>query len=519
MKAVEPILDLSLDPPLGRGISMERSKWAIATLFLILMLSPSLINLAVGLGENIDSYLMWRGGTAFLESTFFGRSRSWGYPLYEFVAYRLLAFGPLTAKFYSLFWSACGSLFAYRLLRWEGLAPKPAWLGALAFAWMPCTIISGNTLLETSQSTALGLLTLLTTRRYFTTRVTKDLLIAFLFCAVAMGTRPCHFISFASLVLVAALFRMVSLPRLALYSSLTFFLAMIPYLTLYHSMPWFQGISIIHTGDPLAIKAVKTAIGYAAVIGLPAWLVLIAFASKRAPLLLPRKTAFTPWNCFFVIFTALYLFRLFFLPDEIEYFHVWGAALILFAAARMNSIRWQYALIIAVALPNLVQFHIFDRAPDGAVVVSPGVSPGAILQDRDGRLLKEFTRTEYLALAQKEWNQEGCQGVSTVEPIQIFSESFPIAEGPTCVFTSLKWYARIRDQVFPDQKLSMESFLAQYPRTVIMHQIPTDRGWRRFLRYEEVYPLSPEQLRFNVKKVGMSLVGHPQRSLWLGAGN
>jgi hypothetical protein len=518
MKNGASLSGLAFDRSITSSSLINRGALALATLFLLLVLSPSLINLSVGLGENIDSYLIWRNGSTFLNFGSFERSRSWGYPLYELIAYRLIGMGPIAAKLYSLFWSACASVFAYRLLRWEGLPSKAAGLGALAFAWMPCTIISGNTLLETSQSTALGLLTLFTARRYFTTRATKDLLIALFACALAMATRPCHFVSFASLVLVAALFRMTSLPRLALFSGVAALFAIAPYLTLYGSMPWYKGISIIETGDPLTIKLMKTAIGYAAVVGLPAWLVVTAFFATRFRALSVRSSI-TPWNVFFILFSALYLLRFILLPDEIEYFHAWGAGLILFAVARMHSSRWKYAVVFAVALPNLAQLHFFDRTPNGEVLFSPGLSPGAILQDRDGRLVKEFTRTEFMPLAQKEWEQEGCQGVTRVEPLHLFSESFPIVEGPSCVFTSLKWYARIRDQVFPSQGLSMEKFLSGYPRTVIMHHIPTDRGWRRFLKYREAYPLSSELLRFNVKKAGTSLVNHPDRPLWLGAGN
>ena len=56
----------------------------------------------------------------------------------------------------------------------------------------------------------------------------------------------------------------------------------------------------------------------------------------------------------------------------------------------------------------------------------------------------------------------------------------------------------MRDFVLPDRGSSIETILNEYPQTVLIHSVPTDRGWRRFFKFENVFPVRQEFFRFSV---------------------
>ena len=488
--------------------------------FLILLIGicilPTFINIKYGIGENIDAYSILDRARSFAGNGVYLRSRSWGYPLYEVVAYPLLNWGGITAaKLYSLAWLAASVGLAALKLRLDDIPTTQLWAGVAAFAWLPCTIISGNSVMETSQSLALGLAGVYFFLTFLKQGHEKQLIVAMILTGLALGTRPCHVILLASIVTTLTLFRLVSFPRLLALTALSSVLGFAPYFFLYHSLPWQPGLSIIDTGDPMSMKLVKTVIGYIAVLGIPAWAVLMAAGIRHLSRAKSISTLnITPWGVFYTLVTLLYLIRIMLLPDEIEYAYFWGSLTLLFFIPKLPSRSWVVILAFASALPNFVQLHFFDRGQNGAVISSWGFSVGAIEQDRQYRQSREFMRSDYMSMVDQQWNATGCTGPRP-QWTSFFAEGFPFSTSANCEFVSLKWYARMRDYVFPSQGRQMERFLLRYDKTLLIHSFPTDRGWRRFLKFEQVFPIRPEMLQFKIHLAKSAVTGLEERKFWL----
>ena len=88
--------------------------------------APTLINIKIGIGENIDTYLVWQNAQIFTRDGHYYGSRSWGFPLYELFAYPLLVGLALWPKIYSLFWFILSLGFVYLLLLTEGVSKRRA---------------------------------------------------------------------------------------------------------------------------------------------------------------------------------------------------------------------------------------------------------------------------------------------------------------------------------------------------------------------------------------------------------
>lgn len=473
-------------------------------MLLFFCLLPVLLNFFDGFGENIDSYLIFNIAENWWETGYI-KSRSWGFPAYELFSYPLIYFfGVYAGKLFSFSWVGLSVFIFYRHLKQYHRSRWALYFGPIAFAFLPCTVISGNTVLETAQGVSLALFCLYFAHRTLIFSRAQDLFLAFAFGALAATTRLDYIILVAAFSFTLLIFGYFKPQVIGLLFLLSGVMVLAPYLLLYDSNPFSVGFQIINTRDPVWMRLIKAGMGYAAVIGLPAFAVLLSFflswLREKVPKETQSKTSqislnITPFGLFFLITSPFYLIRMVLLPDEIEYIYPYAVFLLIMIFGNLRNPTKMAFLTLALALPNIFQVHLFSRSETGKIAFQPGFSPGVFEQERQRRLLNEFIRTDFPPIAQRQADQLGCQSLK-ITPYDVFTEKFPKATQADCVLASVKWYSRMRDYVFPNQDRNMERLLGRYKIGIIVHSLPTDRGWRRFLEFEPSFPVKTEYLTF-----------------------
>ena len=121
-------------------------------------ISLASINISYGIAEDQDGHIIYKRAMEFKERGY-QKSRSLGNPAYELIAYPLIrCFGTGVAKIYSLLCYVLASIFLFMILRNINNDKIICFLGTMCFTVIPVSIISGNTILETSQGIFLAIL-------------------------------------------------------------------------------------------------------------------------------------------------------------------------------------------------------------------------------------------------------------------------------------------------------------------------------------------------------------------------
>ena len=431
------------------------------------------LNLGVGLGENIDTYLMLERGLRFRTEGYLP-SRSWGNPLYEVWAHPLIQFaGPSVARNVSWLWhvGSLGVLWRFFLRRTRN--ERDAFLGTSVLGCLPVMVIAANTLLETAQALFFFFLAFTTSDRPI--RKLSDSVLPFLAAAACAATRVEGFI----LIVALAITRMGSFPserrRTLILSLSAIVVAALPYWLLYRHSTVLE-FSILNTGDPIWMRLVKSGIGMAAALGT---LTLLWSIPRFRPLWNGRhdpavRLAGVLWILLFLRFVLL--------PDEVEYFSMGAAAALMVLVLVERSVSARVVLIATLLVSNFVRFSYFARDPvSGAIQWKPGIAAGALLVDRYKRVQNEYIRNHFVSDYTPQLRQAGCVP-ERFSYMELMVERFPKQDPDRrCVLVSLKWLVRMRDVVMPSQGESLSEFLAVYDKTVILHPLNRDRGWRRFI--------------------------------------
>ena len=248
-------------------------------------------------------------------------------------------------------------------------------------------VISGNTLLETSQGLLLGIAALSLYARCLE-RVSPGRLAALgAVLGLATATRPDYALLAAAMAL--ALLGRVRPPwRGALLGAACFALCgLLPYALYWRAI---RGATVV-LADPLGQRLLRAGVSALQLLGPAAWAVLAAgwWRHRQRP-----GQTLDGWGALLLIAAVLYGIRLVLLPDELEYLLALVPLLLVMLVrgggnARWSA-RWLAALALALALPNLVQVHLLAADADGVRYLSPGLSPGAIWQDRAARLRWQY---------------------------------------------------------------------------------------------------------------------------------
>ena len=454
----------------------------------ILLLTVALvsINLPYGFSMRHDGETVVRNGMQWAHQGYV-RSRTWGYPAYEAVIYPILYyFGTSAAKLYSMmFCIGNGILFFLIARRISGGNLSLALPAGLGFLILPVTIITGNTILETSQGLFFALCGLWFFVQYFGTWRKRDLYWLAFFLGLATATRPDYLIFSAAAV--GVLLRRGDLHKnrvgwkdLILFPVLYLAVGLLPYLLVYGNL--YASLSVV-IPDPLSRKIIRAILGFAALWGVPAILVTAAGGwIYRSGLLNRLKILRTdPLILLFAASLALYAIRYVMLPDELEYIYVLVPLFLIVLLKLLPHQAFFVALMLALGLPNIVQVHFFDRDPvTNDNRLSLGISPGAIYQDRQMRLLNEYKERELPALSQqiaaRYGQKEFIDQQSTLpNALVIMPEE------------DLRYYRADRiggalNKVFRSQ-------------TIIVYPLPHNYGWKAFSAFHEWKPLTLDDFR------------------------
>lgn len=433
------------------------------------------LNFAYGFAEDHDGAFVVEKALR-LSDEGYEVSRTWGFPLYDLVVYPIIdLFGVFYAKLYSLvFYAATSALF---LLTLRQLTPDPlkAFLGALCFVVLPVSIISGNTVLETSQGMFFAVLGLYSYVRYSKSQDKKYWYLMAIALGAAVSTRPDYVILSSAIGLTTLMFNRPKLKDFALGALVWTMFAFLPFL-IYDQIPFRQDVVI---QDPLLRKLARTLFGYLALLGLPATALLTFLALKnyRCWFMSVKRVLGDNLLFLFSVALALYSIRFAMLPDELEYVYVLVPLLVM-VAIRLNMRRTTLvALVIAVAIPNMVEIHFFTRDYEGGLAFSPGLSPGTVAQDRSGRLKLEYQTDKLPTLldhiAMKYGHEE-----YTAEPSNKRHELVIIPD------ESLRYYQA--------ERLGGTYFEVACTQEIVVYPMSSSRGWRQFIEFTEWRPLKPE---------------------------
>jgi hypothetical protein len=127
-------------------------------------------------------------------------------------------------------------------------------------------------------------------------------------------------------------------------------------------------------------------------LGIPAVALLTFLVLKNYRNLFGSAKRIVEDDLLFLSLVALVLYsvRWVMVPNELEYVYILVPLLIV-VAMRLN-LRQSFLLLllIAIAVPNVIQLHLFTRDQQGNAAFDPGISSGAIAQDRSARLQTKY---------------------------------------------------------------------------------------------------------------------------------
>jgi hypothetical protein len=379
-----------------------------AIIFVTLLFSS--INFFNGFGARADSIRILLAAE---ELRHYGRlipSRSWGYPLYENIIYRVIThfnLGIELAKLFSLMCSILTVEILFIILKKIGLSNKNSFLFCFIFICSPIIILTSNSVIETSLSllTLTGILWYVTVLFYCRTGKGNDFLIwydyilyGFLF-GIATLTRPDNIIYFPALFLYLILFRSRSINYMLTLVSviILFIIGILPYYILKY--PIFKSLSVPEMHSPIfvGVKNILAIFGLPMVVFISAIIILIfklkiniSFKSNT----LHEKNA-SLIKYLILLFCAT-LCRSFIRADQLEYsIAIWLVFILLMATflqIRFDIINhFKYisllsASVVLTFIPNIVEIYFF-KGENYHYHFSVGFTNGVFAQERERRIL------------------------------------------------------------------------------------------------------------------------------------
>lgn len=440
----------------------------------------ALINFPFGFAEDPDAYLVFQNALEFPEEGY-ERSRTWGFPSYEILVYPMIHYlGVSYAKLYSLVFYVLASMVLFSTLQRLGADPLRSFLGALCFVVLPTSIVNSNTVMDTSQGIFFAILGLYFYVRFHASRRNMDFFLTVAALGLATSTRPDYVLLSASVALTILIFDKASLRNVVLGTAVWAMFALLPF-AIYGDV--FLSSSVV-LEDPLTRKLFRTAFGYAALFGIPATTLIALWTVRNYKdwFTLAKRVFRDNVLFLFVASAVLYTIRFAMLPDEPEYILV---LVPIFICVMMKLDIRRVSLIIlliAIAIPNLIQVHLFDRTDIGELVADVGVSPGAIAQDRSVRLQNEYINTELAELMDVTARSYGFEEYAVL----------PRSQAGKLVIMSeemLRHYSvgRAGGEYY--------RALASNRVKVVVYPMPTYRGWQQFIEFEQWRKVGSDDFR------------------------
>jgi hypothetical protein len=437
------------------------------------------LNLPYGIAVDPDGHRIVERAMQFPEEGY-QRSRTWGFPLYDLIVYPVIYYlGVFYAKLYSSVFYILASVALFATLKELTARPFYSFLGALCFMLLPVSIVNASAVMETSQGIFFAILGLYFYVRFHARHRNIDFYLMALSLGLATSTRPDYVLLSAAVALAVLKFDRTRFGILAVGSAVWLVAAFLPFLIYGRDM--YFGSSVVRS-DGLSQQILRAILGAVALFGIPASAIILFWMLKQRSRWGTLARSLISDNILFLTLVALLLYsaRYITLPAELEYIYVLVPLLIL-SATRLNvGVRGLAVLLVALAIPNVFQVHFFDKSRTGEIAVSPGMSPGAIVQDRSGRLRLDYKNYELPEVLDTVARSYGFERYSSV----------PSTESDILV-------------IIPEEELSYyqphrrhgvfhEAFSEQ---TVVVYPLSYNYGWRHFLAHDGWNKVEPEDFR------------------------
>lgn len=426
-----------------------------------------MLNFGYGLSEDEDAYRIVDKALRWPQEGFLP-SRTWGFPAYEMVVYPLLVgVGAWAAKLWSTA-NLLGALTAlWNLLRVVEVPKLQRSWASLSFVVAPVVVSSGNSVMETSQALHVSMWGMYSLFNYIKT----PSLTWAATCGLTLGLATSSRME-SILLSVAALAVVVGWTKRSwsyLLGPAVYVLGSIgPYL-LYAE--YHVPVGAV-TADPVWRTMARAALGPIALFGVPFFLVLmpvLVLYRDRLQDILHQPLGWLWLGCM-----TLYGVRFALLPDELEYILILlPLSLVVLASWSLPSRVWG-AFFGSLLIPNLIQFHLFKQSPEGRLLLQPGLSAGALAQERGVRLRNAYVRGPLRAASQAQADALGFAS---------FAGDATDREGALVIL------ARPRLALYQPQRRGGRFHEVRCGQTVFVYDMPAHRGWRKFIAYE---PFEPE---------------------------
>jgi hypothetical protein len=426
----------------------------------------TMINFGQGFSEDQDGHFVYERALE-LRDKGFQPSRSWGNPGYELIIYPIiLHLGLFWAKVHALLCFLGGLAMFYFALLELGLNPNRAALATLCVAVNPVSINSGNTVMETSQGLLFALGALYFLARFGSARRLTDYYSLTCLLGLAAATRLDYVFLAAAFGIYVIRFHQPAGRHIVFGSAVFLIVTFLPF-AIYGQLP----VRNIFVPDPFWRRLARAACGYVALIGVPALLFAFAYIIRHpASVLRYVQSAFrTRVQFLFLIGFVLYSVRYVLLPDELEYVLPLLPLGVAAIACGGISDAALVTFLLLFAIPDLIQVHIFTRDRAWRNIVEIGFSPGAIAQDRSGRLKEDFIQCELSEIMAQVAREHGFERYSKVGGVGRDALVIIPDEG-------LRFYQRDR---FTDNFSS-----SMRDDTVVTYPLPASRNWRQLMKYQ-----------------------------------
>ena len=313
---------------------------------------------------------------AILHGSYFP-SRSYGNPLYEYIAAASYAVGGIAAvNFMSLLFSIGAAVGLYRLLRVTTLGRRSIVLAAVCYS--PLFLVNSFAAAEWSLALFMLIWLLVSATRWLDEPSERNIAQAAAFGAGLVLTRPD-----AAILVAAVCAAMIWQTRFTAWRSIGLLLgfglaaciAALVFVLLNGGFEFLKTGVIFNTA-PYSRRALLALAGLYTTIG-PVAAVMIVVALVAA-----FRGRLSFYDRVFLIAAPLLLARYFVMPDKIEYIiYLVPLSALLLAGSRLS---WPWLLVFAgsMILPSVVTLSIFDRPVGGdKLVIAPHFGPGAVSQD------------------------------------------------------------------------------------------------------------------------------------------
>ncbi len=326
-------------------------------------------------------------------------SRSFGFPLYEYIAAHILSTGGLSAvnvySFIMTFFFVIGTYHLFKSSRHLTL-----WLSAVALH--PIVVINATILMEISQSLALLVFVFIVAAK-IDERETPGLnALLFVLNTLMLLTRIDWAFFSVAIAVALALKSGAGWKRRArgiAVMGASLLLTVVLYGLINGGMVAFFNplVSSVVISEPLSRKVLRAVFGYVAMLGVPAsllmaWVVFVQLRVISAGI--PRLCGLNFPARLLLFSLVLMTVRFIILPDKLEYILPLYMSFIYFLCHVRIGQKYAIGLVVCILSLNIVSFSLFKREGYAPLHLAFGVNKGALLQSYEMRQTKQLLTSD-----------------------------------------------------------------------------------------------------------------------------